>query len=98
MILSGTLGNTALSAQLIASFAYMIPLGLSVAATTRVGNLIGARLPRRAKVAALASITLAILFSFANSIILIATRNVLGMASSFSLSLFAYYSTVQQES
>lgn len=56
MLLSGRLGTHELSANVIAinlaSIAFMVPLGISMAATTRVGNLIGEGRPERAQTAA----------------------------------------------
>ena len=48
-LLAGRLGHTSLAAHTIAitlaSVTFMVPLGISLAAVTRVGNLIGARRP-----------------------------------------------------
>jgi MATE family multidrug resistance protein len=53
---AGNLGSTELAAHSIAinlaSISYMVPLGIGLAATTRVGNLIGAREPLAAQRAA----------------------------------------------
>jgi len=55
-LLAGRLGNDALGAHVIAlnlaSFAFMFPLGVSIAAATRVGNLIGAGKSREAQTSA----------------------------------------------
>ncbi len=55
-ILAGWLGATALAAHTIAlnmaALAFMVPLGISQGAVTRVGNLLGARRPRDAQRAA----------------------------------------------
>ena len=59
-LMVGTFGATAMAAQAVAmqiiSFTFMIPFGLGVAASTRVGNLIGAGRPAgRAAVVAVAA-------------------------------------------
>ena len=52
-LMAGTLGATAVAAHAIAlnltGLAFMLPLGVSLGATTRVGNLIGAGVPRDAQ-------------------------------------------------
>ena len=52
-LLAGTLGATAVVAHAIAmnlaSISFMVPLGVSAAVTTRVGNLIGAGVPQHAQ-------------------------------------------------
>lgn len=62
MLLSGRLGTNQLGANVItinlASIAFMVPLGISMAATTRVGNLIGEGRPRQAQTAAWISLGL----------------------------------------
>jgi len=61
-LLAGKLSATALAAHSIvltvASFSFMFPLGISIAAATRVGNLIGAREPEAAERAAWVAIAL----------------------------------------
>ncbi len=60
--MSGWIGSTELAAHTVvmnlASTAFMVPLGISFGATTRVGNLIGARDPVGAQRAAWASLVL----------------------------------------
>lgn len=55
-LMSGTLGTEALDANVIvlnlASITFMVPWGISQAAATRVGNLIGQRNPLRARLTA----------------------------------------------
>jgi MATE family multidrug resistance protein len=55
-LVAGRLGDAALAAHTVvlnvASIAFMIPMGISMAAVTRVGNLIGAGKPRGAQRAA----------------------------------------------
>jgi len=54
-LMAGSLGDTAASAHItvlnLASMAFMVPMGVSFAACTRVGNLIGAGQPARARTA-----------------------------------------------
>ena len=61
-LLAGRISETALGAHSIvinlASVAFMVPLGISIAASTRVGSLIGAGLPDRAQQAAHAALKL----------------------------------------
>jgi MATE family multidrug resistance protein len=61
-LVAGRLGATTAAAHIVvlklASFAFMVPLGVSVAAATRVGNRIGAGDPRGAQRAALVSLAL----------------------------------------
>jgi len=69
------LGTVALAAQSIvvqtSGLLYTIPFGVSIAASNRVGNLIGKGDHRSAKVASRVSIALAILFGMFNSTMLI---------------------------
>ena len=62
-LMAGGLGAKALAAHVIvvrfAGFSYMLPLGLSFATATRVGNLMGMGMPKRAERAAWVSMTLA---------------------------------------
>ena len=61
-LIAGRLGATALAAHTItlnmAALAFMIPLGISLAAVTRVGNLLGARRPAEAQRAAWVALAL----------------------------------------
>lgn len=82
VVLAAKLGTVPLAAQTItqqiAAFAYMIPLGVSIAATTRVGNMIGAGCGERARVSAMSALILASAFSLFNSALLISLRAHLG--------------------
>ncbi len=55
-LIVGRLGAEAIAAHIVvmnlASLSFMFPLGIAIGATTRIGNLIGARDPERAQVAA----------------------------------------------
>ncbi len=61
-LFAGWLGADALAAHTIvlkvASLSYMVPLGISIASATRVGNLIGARDPHGARQAAFVALAL----------------------------------------
>jgi len=61
-LLAGLLGNLELAAHIIvirvASFSFMMPVGIAIAAATRVGNLIGANDRPRAQLAAWVAIVL----------------------------------------
>ncbi|KAF9930020.1 hypothetical protein FBU30_000933 [Linnemannia zychae] len=69
------LGTVALAAQSIvvqtSGLLYTVPFGISIAASNRVGNLIGLGDARSAKVAARVSIALSIIFGMVNSTMLI---------------------------
>ncbi|KAI1319268.1 hypothetical protein EDD11_004405 [Mortierella claussenii] len=69
------LGTVALAAQSVvvqtSGLLYTIPFGVSIAASNRVGNLIGLGDARAAKVASRVSIALAIMFGMVNSLMLI---------------------------
>ncbi|ORZ05145.1 mate-domain-containing protein [Lobosporangium transversale] len=69
------LGTIALAAQSVvvqtSGLLYTIPFGISIAASNRVGNLIGMGDARSAKVASRVSIALAIIFGMTNSLMLI---------------------------
>jgi MATE family multidrug resistance protein len=78
-VMSGWLGTKALAAQsvliTVTTVTYCIPLGLSVAASVRVGNHLGAGKAGRARAATLASLGLAAAFGLANAGFLFATRD-----------------------
>ncbi|KAF9371313.1 hypothetical protein CPC16_003143 [Podila verticillata] len=69
------LGTVALAAQSVvvqtSGLLYTIPFGISIAASNRVGNLIGKGDHRSAKVASRVSIALAIIFGMVNSTMLL---------------------------
>ncbi|KAG0091078.1 hypothetical protein BGZ93_008995 [Podila epicladia] len=73
------LGTVALAAQSIvvqtSGLLYTIPFGISIAASNRVGNLIGMGDHRSAKVSSHVSILLAILFGMGNSTLLILCKD-----------------------
>ena len=55
----------------IASLFFMVPLAIGLASSTRVGNLIGERNPKQAKVAATSTIMLCMMGAAINSVIII---------------------------
>ncbi|KAG0031904.1 hypothetical protein BGZ81_000334 [Podila clonocystis] len=73
------LGTVALAAQSVvvqtSGLLYTIPFGVSIAASNRVGNLIGKGDHRSAKVASRVSIALAIIFGMFNSSMLILSKD-----------------------
>ncbi|KAJ3180902.1 hypothetical protein HDU87_001548 [Geranomyces variabilis] len=76
---AGWLGDKELAAQTIAlttcSLAYVVPLGLSIAASTRIGNSLGANAVRTARAAALAGVILAACIAVISCSTLFAVRN-----------------------
>ncbi|TPX55066.1 hypothetical protein PhCBS80983_g05634 [Powellomyces hirtus] len=76
---AGWLGEAELAAQTIAlttcSLAYVIPLGLSIAASTRIGNALGAYATQTARAAALASVLVAACLAVVNCSLLLIVRN-----------------------
>mmetsp|Transcript_37756 Transcript_37756/g.61176 ORF Transcript_37756/g.61176 Transcript_37756/m.61176 type:complete len:591 (-) Transcript_37756:182-1954(-) len=82
--LAGWISETALDAHSIVmqmtALAYMVPLGISMAATTIVGNQLGAGHPSAAKRAAYVSIVGAAVISLLSITILFCSRNVVGRA------------------
>ncbi|KAF9133355.1 hypothetical protein BGW39_009952 [Mortierella sp. 14UC] len=73
------LGTVALAAQSVvvqtSGLLYTVPFGISIAASNRVGNLIGLGDARSAKVAARVSIALSIMFGMVNSTMLIVFKD-----------------------
>ena len=55
----------------IASLFFMVPLAIGLASSTRVGNLIGERNPKQAKVAATSTVLLCMMGALMNSVIII---------------------------
>ncbi|KAI9305787.1 mate-domain-containing protein [Cunninghamella echinulata] len=76
------IGTVDLAAQSIlltsAGATYTFPFGVSVAASNRVGNCLGAMSPLKAKRAAGTALCFAVLFGIANSVFFIATRSWFG--------------------
>jgi MATE family multidrug resistance protein len=81
MLLSGWLGDAPLAAYTIvlnlASVAFMLPLGISMAAVTRVGNLLGSERPREAGRAAWVALSLGAAVMTASAALFFALREVL---------------------
>lgn len=80
-ILMGWIGNTALAAHQIAlqtaSILFMVPFGISMAATVRVGHAVGRRDAAGTRRAGLAAIGLAALFMSAMVLVIVAFRRVI---------------------
>ncbi|KAL6297947.1 MOP flippase [Sparassis latifolia] len=79
---AGRLGALPLAAQSVImttdQILNTIPFGIGVAASTRVGNLIGARAPSAAKHASHASAALSVVVGLVVMIVMMATKNVFG--------------------
>ncbi|GJN19609.1 hypothetical protein PR202_gb06903 [Eleusine coracana subsp. coracana] len=84
VLLSGLLPNPKLETAVqsicfnIYAFAYMIPLGLSYAASIRVSNELGAGRPQAARLATRVVILLAISLGVSEGLVMVLVRNVLG--------------------
>jgi MATE family multidrug resistance protein len=78
-ILIAYFGNTQLAAHSVimstSALFYMIPLGLSVAGSNRIGNQLGNSKPNASRLTAYCSITLALFFGVCNSSALTIFRN-----------------------
>lgn len=76
---AGILGESNLAAQTIVlntcSLFFMIPFGFGVAATTRVGNALGANQPISARHTSFTALLLAVILACCNSSILLLIRN-----------------------
>ena len=76
------LGTTELATQTVLAtlcvLTYQVPLSMGIAASTRVGNLIGAKLPDSAAMACKTGIYVSLVFGTLNGIILFASRNSIG--------------------
>eukprot|EP00045_Choanoeca_perplexa_P012358 m.134720 g.134720 ORF g.134720 m.134720 type:complete len:656 (+) comp15977_c0_seq3:71-2038(+) len=76
--LAGLMGEVQLATQLItlqvAAFAFMVPLGISVAASIRVGNYLGANDPVRAKRVALACMACVFATSLCSAVVVYSSR------------------------
>ncbi|KAF5100072.1 hypothetical protein D0Z00_001409 [Geotrichum galactomycetum] len=76
------LGTTELATQTVLAtlcvLAYQVPLSMGIAASTRVGNLIGAKLIDSAAMACKTGIYTSLVFGTLNGIILFASRNHIG--------------------
>ncbi|KAI8618608.1 mate-domain-containing protein [Chytriomyces sp. MP71] len=82
VLAAGIIGPTSLAAQTIVlntnMITYTLPLGFSIACTTRIGNSLGASNPCHARVVAWAAVFMGILLALANSSFLLAIRGSLG--------------------
>ncbi|CAG8457657.1 15690_t:CDS:2 [Cetraspora pellucida] len=81
--LAGYLGELSLASQgiitSILNMLYPIPFGVSVVASNRVGNLLGAGLVERAKMASKLFMQIAIIISLFNAAIMIGFKDILGL-------------------
>lgn len=79
---AANLGTTELATQTVLAtmcvLTYQIPLSMGIAASTRVGNLIGAGLGKSASIASNAAIYSALIFGFLNAITLFSLRSRIG--------------------
>jgi MATE family, multidrug efflux pump len=80
-LLVGWIGTTALAAHQIAlqiaTILFMVPFGISLAATVRVGHAVGRRDPVAARRAGFGAIALGAVFMLATTLVVIALRNVI---------------------
>jgi multidrug resistance protein, MATE family len=80
-ILVGWIGSTALAAHQIAlqvaTVLFMVPFGISLAATVRVGHAVGRRDAAAARRAGFAAIALGVVIMVPTTLIIIASRNVI---------------------
>ncbi|CAG8554894.1 2841_t:CDS:2, partial [Dentiscutata heterogama] len=96
--LAGYLGELSLASQGIISttitILYQLPYGVSIAASNRVGNLLGAGLVERAKMASKLSMQIAIIVGLFNAAILIGFKDILGYIFTFDDDVVIYTSYV----
>ncbi|ORY38169.1 MATE efflux family protein [Rhizoclosmatium globosum] len=81
-LMAGILGPEYLAAQTIVltscQWAYTMPMGFSIACTTRIGNALGAGSPYQAKLSAFAGVYLGVALTVMNSSLFLLGRNGLG--------------------
>lgn len=81
-LLAGSMGELSIAAHTIvlnvASVSFMVPLGVSQAAVTRVGNLLGAGAPRQARRAAWVSLVLGAGVMSVSAALFVAARHAIG--------------------
>lgn len=79
---AGLLGDNMLAAQTVVlntcGLTYMIPLGVSIACTTKIGNSLGASRPNSAKLSAECALLLGFSLAFLNGLFLFSVRNTWG--------------------
>ena len=84
VIMSGWLPNPEMQVSVmglalsVSGLLYMLPLGLGSAASVRVGNAVGAQLPKSAKRAAYSALSITLLTQSILCIIVLSTRNIAG--------------------
>ena len=83
-LLMGWISTTALAAHQIAltvaSIMFMVPFGISMAATVRVGHAVGARDADATRIAGFTAIALGAVFMAAMAVLAIATRDIIPLA------------------
>src|SRR6201988_2082121 len=83
-LLIGRMGTTALAAHQIAlqiaTILFMVPFGISLAATVRVGHAVGRRDPIATRRAGFIAIALGAAFMLATTLLVVALRNVIPLA------------------
>ncbi|MDA1264266.1 MAG: MATE family efflux transporter [Planctomycetota bacterium] len=76
-LMAGTLGDEAVSAHSVvlslAAMAFMVPMGISAAACTRIGNLLGEGRPERARAASLVAFVMGAGVMSLSAVVLLAT-------------------------
>ncbi|CAG8776679.1 12191_t:CDS:2, partial [Dentiscutata erythropus] len=96
--LAGYLGELSLASQGIIitslNILYQLPFGVSIAASNRVGNLLGAGLIERAKMTSKVSMQIAIIISLFNAAILIGFKDIWGYIFTFDDDVVKYTSYV----
>ncbi len=97
-LMAGRLGAIPLAAHTIAlnvaSLSFMVPLGVSQAAVTRVGNLIGAGEPRRAQLAAWVAVAMGAGVMTVSAVAFVVFRNLIPRIYTRDLSVIAATASV----
>lgn len=78
----------------VISIGYTVPLGIGIAASTIVGNLLGANTPDQAKLASLCSVVLGGCIATCNAVVMIALREQLGAVFSNDAEVISAVSTL----
>ena len=97
-VFAGWLGERAAAAHIVAlkviSFTFMMPLGISIAAATRVGNLLGAGSPPRAQRAAWIALAFSGTLMCLTAVLFTLGRNVLGTVFTTDAAVLALAATL----
>ncbi|KAL6629515.1 hypothetical protein ACP70R_029280 [Stipagrostis hirtigluma subsp. patula] len=100
VLLSGLLPNPKLETAVLSiclntsSFAFMVPLGLSRAVSTRVSNELGAGRPQAARLATRVVLLLALAVGVSEGLVMVAVRNLWGYAYSNEEEVARYIATM----